>query len=126
VGILGGETLPVGEIIAPGQIFDYASKYQTGGAQEIFPADIPPELAARAQELALIAHRVLKLRGYSRVDFRMDDEGGLWALEVNTLPGLTAASLLPRAAKAAGIAFEDLCDRICRLALEEHQRRGGG
>jgi D-alanine-D-alanine ligase len=119
VGVLDGEALPVGEIIpAAGPIFDYAAKYQAGGAEEIFPAALTAEQSARAQELALRAHQALKLESYSRVDFRMDAEGGLWCLEVNTLPGLTAGSLLPRAAAAAGIDFPELCERICRNALE--------
>jgi D-alanine-D-alanine ligase len=123
VGILDDEALAVGEIIpTTGPIFDYAAKYQAGGAEEIFPADLTPKQTARAQELALRVHRALKLTTYSRVDFRMDADGGLWCLEVNTLPGLTAASLLPRAAAAVGISFPDLCERICRGALE---RRAG-
>jgi D-alanine-D-alanine ligase len=118
VGILDDEPLAVGEIIpSTGPIFDYAAKYQAGGAEEIFPADITPEQAARAQDLALRVHRALKLESYSRVDFRMDKDGGLWCLEVNTLPGLTAGSLLPRAAAAVGIDFPELCERICRGAL---------
>jgi D-alanine-D-alanine ligase len=122
VGILDDRALAVGEIIPKtGPIFDYAAKYQTGGAEEIFPADITPEQTARAQDLALRVHRALKLEVYSRVDFRMDADGGLWCLEVNTLPGLTAASLLPRAAAAVGISFPELCERICHGALA---RRG--
>ncbi len=118
VGILDDEPLAVGEIIpATGPIFDYAAKYQAGGAEEIFPAKLTAEQTARAQELALRVHRALKLHTYSRVDFRMDADGGLWCLEVNTLPGLTAASLLPRAAAAVGIGFAELCERICRGAL---------
>ena len=118
VGILDDEPLAVGEIISStGPIFDYAAKYQAGGAEEIFPADITPEQTALAQDLALRVHRALKLESYSRVDFRMDADGGLWCLEVNTLPGLTAASLLPRAAAAVGIDFPELCERICRGAL---------
>jgi D-alanine-D-alanine ligase len=118
VGILDDEPLAVGEIIpSTGPIFDYAAKYQAGGAEEIFPADITAEQTARAQDLALRVHRALKLQSYSRVDFRMDADGGLWCLEVNTLPGLTAASLLPRAAAAVGIDFPELCERICRGAL---------
>jgi D-alanine-D-alanine ligase len=84
---------------------DYAAKYQAGGAEEIFPADITVEQTARAQDLALRVHRALKLDVYSRVDFRMDAEGEIWCLEVNTLPGLTSASLLPRAGAAVGISF---------------------
>jgi D-alanine-D-alanine ligase len=122
VGILDDEPLAVGEIIpSTGPIFDYAAKYQAGGAEEIFPADITPEQAARAQDLALRVHRALKLESYSRVDFRMDKDGGLWCLEVNTLPGLPAGSLLPRAAAAVGIDFPELCERICRGALARRQ-----
>jgi D-alanine-D-alanine ligase len=118
VGILDDQALAVGEIIpAQGPIFDYAAKYQAGGAQEIFPADLTPEQTARAQALALRVHRALKLESYSRVDFRLDADDGIWCLEVNTLPGLTTASLLPRAAAAAGISFPELCERICRNAL---------
>ena len=75
------------------------------------------------RELALRAHRALKLRDYSRVDFRMDDTGAFWCLEVNTLPGMTATSLLPQSAAAMGISFVDLCDRICCLALERRQKK---
>jgi D-alanine-D-alanine ligase len=121
VGILEDRALAVGEIIpAQGEIFDYAAKYQAGGAEEIFPARITAEQTALAQESALRVHRALKLETYSRVDFRMDERGGLWCLEVNTLPGLSAASLLPRAAAAVGIEFADLCERICRGALARH------
>jgi D-alanine-D-alanine ligase len=123
VGILDDQALAVGEIIpSTGPIFDYAAKYQPNGAKEIFPAALTPEQTARAQDLALRVHRALKLESYSRVDFRMDPDGGLWCLEVNTLPGLTAASLLPRAAAAVGISFPELCERICRGALAKKRR----
>ncbi|HTX05383.1 MAG TPA: D-alanine--D-alanine ligase [Steroidobacteraceae bacterium] len=117
VGVLEGAALPVGEIIAPGEVFDYQAKYQAGGAREIFPADLPPEITARAQELAVRAHRALKLGSYSRIDFRMDAQGGIWCLEANSLPGMTAASLLPQAASAAGISFSALLERICKAAM---------
>jgi D-alanine-D-alanine ligase len=122
VGILADRPLSVGEIIPKGEIFDYESKYQTGGAEEIFPADLPEELSARVRELGLLAHRALKLRDYSRVDFRLDPDGKLWCLEANTLPGMTAASLLPQSAAAAGIGFEELCERICQLALDRRAK----
>src|SRR5690606_37326292 len=128
VGILDDEALAVGEIIpriGTGQIFDYASKYQVGGADEIFPADVTPETARRAQELGLAAHRALKLDCYSRADFRMDADGGLWCLEMNTLPGLTSGSLLPRSAAAVGISFDELCERICLSALRKRGERKG-
>ena len=121
VGILDGEPLAVGEIIpSTGPIFDYAAKYQPGGAEEIFPAELTPEQTEKIQNLAVRVHRALKLDVYSRVDFRMDSDGRFWCLEVNTLPGLTEASLLPRAAAAVGISFPELCERICRGALARH------
>lgn len=116
VGIIGGETLPVGEIVPEHELFDYACKYQPGMAEEIFPADVDGASAARMRELALRVHGILRLRDYSRVDFMMDQDGGIWCLEANNLPGMTGNSLLPRAAKAAGIDFPRLCDRIVRLA----------
>jgi D-alanine-D-alanine ligase len=117
VGILDGAALPVGEIIARSEVFDYESKYQAGGAQEIFPANLSTAEASSMQELALRAHSALKLGAYSRVDFRRDEEGGIWCLEANALPGMTATSLLPQAAKVAGIDFPELLERICRGAL---------
>ncbi len=117
VGILDRQPLPVGEIFAPGEVFDYAAKYQRDGAREVFPAQLPPAETARVQDYALRAHRVLKLGSYSRVDFRRDSDGEFWCLEANSLPGLTAMSLLPQAALAAGIDFPTLLDRICRGAI---------
>ena len=117
VGVLDGLALPVGEIISPGEVFDYQAKYQIGGAREVFPADLPPAEAAQLQEYALRAHRVLKLGAYSRVDFRRDANGGFWCLEANSLPGMTATSLLPQAAKVVGISFPELLERICKGAI---------
>ena len=118
VGILDGAALPVGEIIPPGEVFDYESKYQSGGAREVFPADIPAAESALIQDYARRTHRVLKLGVYSRTDFRRDGDGGFWCLEANSLPGMTATSLLPQAAKAAGIEFPELLERICRGAIK--------
>jgi D-alanine-D-alanine ligase len=117
VGILDGEALPVGEIITQNEIFDYAAKYQQGAAREVFPADLPASATAEVQQLALRAHEALKLGFYSRIDFRMDPQGYFWCLEANSLPGMTANSLLPQAAKVAGIEFPKLVERICRAAL---------
>lgn len=124
VGILGGVPLPVGEIIPAHEIFDYECKYQPGLAQEIFPADIPEGTASRIQELALRVHETLFLRDYSRVDFILDGEGNPWCLEANALPGMTAQSLLPQAAAAAGISFPELCERVAEVALERISRHG--
>jgi D-alanine-D-alanine ligase len=116
VGILEGRALAVGEIIPRHEIFDYECKYTPGMSQEIFPADLPPKLSAECGRLALLAHEALKLGGYSRVDFRLTPEGELFCLEVNTLPGMTATSLMPQSARAVGIEFAELCERICRVA----------
>jgi D-alanine-D-alanine ligase len=126
VGVLAGRPLAVGEIFPKNEIFDYESKYQTGGAEEIFPADLTAEQARTVQDLALRAHRALKCEGYSRVDFRLDPDGRFWCLEVNTLPGMTAASLLPTSAQAVGIGFVELCETICRLGMERAARGSGG
>jgi D-alanine-D-alanine ligase len=118
VGVLDGKPLAVGEIIPrTGDIFDYEAKYQTDAAEEIFPADVPDGVARQVQTLALIAHSALKLSFYSRADFRLDEDGGIWCLEVNTLPGLSRGSLLPQSAAAAGIKFDELCEMICRAEL---------
>ncbi len=116
VGILDGKALAVGEIIPQHEIFDYECKYTPGMSEEIFPADIPAAVTAECQRLGVAAHECLKLGGYSRVDFRLTPEGGLFCLEANTLPGMTATSLLPQSGKAVGIEFAALCDQICRSA----------
>jgi D-alanine-D-alanine ligase len=115
-GVLDGRALAVGEIIPRHEIFDYECKYTPGMSQEIFPADLPAGIAAECGRLSVLAHEALKLGGYSRVDFRLTPEGKLFCLEVNTLPGMTATSLLPQSAGAVGIEFPDLCERICRGA----------
>jgi D-alanine-D-alanine ligase len=125
VGVLEDRALAVGEIIPlRSEIFDYESKYQEGGAREIFPADLTPDQTRDAQDLALRAHRSLKLQDYSRIDFRMDGRGRIWCLEGNSLPGLTSTSLLPQSAAAVGIPFPELCERICILAINRFECRG--
>lgn len=119
VGILGDEALPVGEIIPVHEIYDYECKYTAGMAREIFPADLTSEETRTVQELARRAFRALKLRGYARIDFRMSPDGVFYCLEANTLPGMTALSLIPQAAVAAGISFPELCERIVQLAVDD-------
>lgn len=121
VGVLGDQALTVGEIvIEPDTVFDYKAKYQPGAVREVFPADLPDHIVRAAQDAALRAHRALKLEGYSRSDFRLDASGQLWCLEVNTLPGMTATSLLPQSAAASGISFAELCEQICRAGIKRH------
>jgi D-alanine-D-alanine ligase len=125
VGVLGDVPLPVGQIVSKHELFDYETKYTPGMSEETFPAKIDTLLARQLQEYALMAHRALKLRGYSRVDFRVTAEGDIFCLEANSLPGMTRTSLLPQAAQAAGIAFSELCERIARLARNNPAARGG-
>jgi D-alanine-D-alanine ligase len=117
VGILGGEALPVGEIIPVKELYDYECKYTPGMAREIFPAELAAEQTAEIQRLAKRAFTALKLGGCARIDFRLTPGGEFYCLEANTLPGMTELSLIPQAAAAAGIAFPTLCDRIVRLAV---------
>ena len=116
VAIVGDDVLPTIEIKPVKELYDYECKYTPGMSQEIFPADLPPALAAECGRLAILAHEALKLGGYSRVDFRLTPAGDAFCLEVNTLPGMTATSLMPQSAQAVGIEFPELCERICRTA----------
>ena len=121
VSILGGEALPVGEIIPKHEIYDYECKYTPGMAEEVFPAKLTRAETDRVQDLARRAFAALKLRGCARIDFRMTPKGEFYCLEANTLPGMTGTSLAPQAAAAAGVTFPEFCDKIVRLALD-----GGG
>jgi len=123
VGVLGDRALAVGEIIPQHEIFDYECKYTPGLTEEVFPARIPADLAATLQDLAIRAHRALKLRDFSRVDFRVTPDGQPSCLEANTLPGLTRTSLLPQSAAAAGLPFPELCETICRTGLARTAER---
>jgi len=117
VGVLGTVALPVGEIIAKHEIYDYECKYTAGMATEEFPAKLSPEATGRVQQQALAAFKALKLGGCARIDFRLTTEGEFYCLEANTLPGMTELSLIPQGAAAMGISFPELCERIVKLAL---------
>jgi D-alanine-D-alanine ligase len=124
VGILGGEALPAGEIIPKHEIYDYECKYTAGMAEEIFPAPLTTEQAVAVQAQAQRAFAALKLGGCARIDFRMTIAGEFYCLEANTLPGMTATSLIPQAAAAAGIPFPELCERIAQLAVDAAEAAG--
>lgn len=117
VGILDGKALPPIEIIPKEGFYDYKNKYQAELTEEICPAKLSEEETRVIQEAALKSHQLLMLRGYSRVDFIRKAEGEFVFLEVNTLPGMTPTSLLPQEAKAAGIEYNDLCNRIVKLEM---------
>jgi len=116
VGILGDRALPVIEILPSHEIYDYECKY-TAGMTEERVADLPAEVAAALQGQARLAFDALGLRGYARVDFRLDAGQVGYCLEVNTLPGMTELSLLPQGAAAAGLDFGSLCEEIVWLAI---------
>lgn len=121
VPVLGDRYLNAIEIVPPDSgRFDYVAKYQSGdeGARELCPAPITAEEQKTVGEAALKFHRALGLSVYSRTDFILDAEGRAWCLEVNTLPGMTPNSLIPKAAKVDGISYAQLCETIVELSLQ--------
>lgn len=122
VTVLGNEdpcALPVIKIVPSHEFYDFESKYAQGGSQHICPAPLSEEDTKRAMELAVAAHKTLECRGVSRSDLIKDGEGNFWVLETNTIPGMTATSLLPDAARAAGMSFAELCTKLISYALEK-------
>ena len=121
VPILGNDTLevlPIVEIVPLGGFYDYKAKYTPGATDEIVPARISPAVADEARRIARLCHQTLGCRGMSRTDMIVTAEGQIYTLEVNTIPGMTPTSLLPRSAEAAGYRFSQLLDRLIDLALE--------
>ncbi len=120
VGSVGEERALAPVLIVPKrEFFDFHDKYAADGAAEICPAPLSPELTEKVQQTALAAHRCLGLSGYSRTDFRLTDDGELFVLEVNTLPGMTGASLVPKEAAAEGMEFGELLETLLSYAVEE-------
>ena len=122
VAVLGDRALPAVETVPAGKDFDYAAKYQKGGAAETCPAPLTEAEARAAGELALRAHRALGLAVYSRTDMILDRDGKLWCLEVNSLPGMTPTSFVPQEAAAVGMSYGELCEEIVRLSLAIKRR----
>ena len=117
VGILDDHPIGAIEIVPKNEFYDFEAKYTDGMAEHIFPARLEPALYEKAQQIGLAAHQALGCSGYSRVDLLVTDSGDCYVLEVNTLPGMTALSLLPEiAAKGAGLPFEALVERIIESA----------
>lgn len=112
VGVVGGSVLPVIEILAPDGNFDYHAKYTPGVSQHVIPAPIPEAIAQKCRAAALAMFRALGCAGMGRVDIRLRPDGEIFVLELNNIPGLTAVSLLPDAARAHGWSFPDLCEKI--------------
>jgi D-alanine-D-alanine ligase len=128
VGVLAApelQVLPTLEITYENETYDYDAKYTAGRSHHIIPARIPAPTQKRAAELSGRAFEALGCAGFARVDLIVDEAGGCWLLEVNTVPGLTELSLFPDAARAAGIEFPDLCERLVEHALARHRARVG-
>ena len=123
VAVLGDQALPIVEIRPQGGHYDYESKYTAGKSEYFCPADLPEPLAVRIRELGLRAARVLGCRGVSRADVRLSPKNEPYFLEINTIPGMTPTSLVPMAAKAAGMSYDQLVSRMLELALAEWRRR---
>ena len=123
VAVLGNDTpsvLPVIQIVPQmGDFYDFDSKYKAGGSDHLCPAPIDEATTLKAQALAVAAHQALGCRGMSRSDIMLDENGQLWVLETNTIPGMTSTSLLPDAGRAAGIDFPQLCTMLVEYALED-------
>ena len=118
VGILNDQPLPVVEIIPRGGFYDFAAKYTPGATVYKAPAPLPGRTVKLLQALALQAHHRLGCKGATRVDFRLDRKGRPFLLEINTVPGMTETSLLPMAAKAARLSYEDMVEAILQSAIE--------
>jgi D-alanine-D-alanine ligase len=120
IGVLGNEdatALPTLEIVPKHEFYDYESKYVPGMSNHIIPARVSAVAAEECQRLAVASHKLLGCRGISRADTIVDANGDVWLLEVNTIPGMTATSLVPDAARAAGIEFPELCRVLVESAL---------
>ena len=119
MAILDGVALPPVEIIPKNGFYDYKNKYQKGATIEICPAQITEEEFSRMADITLRGFNTLRLEGYARFDYIMDESGEIFCLEANTLPGMTPTSLMPQEAAAVGISYDDLCDKIATLAYNK-------
>jgi len=120
IGVLDGEVLPPIEIIALSGFYDYKNKYQSGLTKEICPPDISAEEDTLLRSSAMKVFKILELGDYSRIDFILTKDKKAYCLEANTLPGMTPNSLLPQEAKAVGIDYDSLCEKIAYMAYNKH------
>jgi len=118
VAVIDNSAMPVLEIRPKHGIYDYECKYTSGMSEYIVPADVPEKVAKSLQEIAVQACKSLRCEVYSRVDFRLSPDNKVYTLEVNTLPGMTSLSLVPKMAKAMGVSFEQLVEKIITLSLK--------
>lgn len=120
VGVIDGEALPVIEIAPLEGFYDYRNKYTAGATVETCPAELPGELSRRMREYAVAGSRALCLDAYSRLDFMMRENGEIFCLEANTLPGMTPTSLIPQEAAALGVDYPTLCEKLIEVSLKKY------
>ena len=125
VSVVDQEALPIIEIAPISGFYDYKNKYQAGSTIETCPAELPDSVTKEMQENAVKVCAALGLEGYSRMDFLMDEENRIYCLEANTLPGMTPTSLIPQEAKAIGISYEDLCEKLIEVSLKKYHSMNG-
>ena len=118
VGVIGGKSLPIIEIIPKSGVYDYETKYQPGMAEDVCPAPLSDEITDKMQTYAIDVYRELKLGSYARIDFLLDADDNMYCLEANTLPGMTPTSLLPQEAQALGMDFADLCEKLIAVSAK--------
>jgi len=124
VGVFNGRTLPAVEMICSG-FYDFKAKYMTGRTQYVIAPKLPVVVATALEEAAVRTYTCIGCTGVARVDLRLDESGAPYVLEINTIPGLTATSLVPKAARAAGLEFGELCEMMVADAVEQHRSRIG-
>lgn len=122
VGVVEGKALPVIEIAPVEGFYDYKNKYKAGSAVETCPADLPKEISEKMQYYAEEVVKALGLKTYSRMDFLLNKENEMFCLEANTLPGMTATSLLPQEAAAVGISYEELCEKLIQISFDKYKQ----
>lgn len=121
VGVIDGKALPVIEIAPLVGFYDYKNKYQAGSAIETCPANLNSELTVRMQKIAEEVFTALRLKTYARMDFMLSEQGDIFCLEANTLPGMTPTSLLPQEAQVIGMDFPGLCEKIIEISLDKYR-----
>ena len=121
VAVVDGKAYPVIEIAPLQGFYDYKNKYQAGSCVETCPADLSSALTKEMQKYAEMGYKALNLQAYARLDFLMDDEGNMYCLEANTLPGMTPTSLIPQEAKAIGMDYPQLCEKLIEVSLKKYQ-----
>ncbi len=122
VGVIAGRSLPVIEIIPKQGFYDYKTKYQTGLANDVCPAQLEKPVEKKMREYAADVYRILKLEAYARIDFLLDEEENIYCLEANTLPGMTPTSLLPQEALADGMEYEMLCEKLIEESMKKYDK----